>query len=317
MKKLLFASSALVLSSNVASADIALTGTAVAGIQYSSSLSPTYEVIQDVGFTITGSGSTDSGLTFGASLDVTSKSGNSEYEEDRSLVYISSAFGTLSFGDVSNGGDVGGIRQLGFQADNPTMRNAFRQISRFQNLYWYRYDFFRVAQAEHDVHFKTTFGDVTLTASGIIGQKPDEYGLGLVYESGGYSVALGRFNSLYSGILFKHSRITLGGTFDDFAVRVFYNKEEHEEEPYEYDSHVTAAFELDYSIGATTLTFQIVGNNFGPSGMRLEPAYAVGFTHDLGGGASLKGVLARNNYRSALNPHEREIIADLGVTMSF
>lgn len=323
MKKFLTASTALMASTNIASADIALTGTASAGVRYFSSLSPTYEVVEQTEFRITGSGTTDSGFTFGASLDLTSGYKNydtwnsTRYDRNRSLVYISSAFGTLSFGDVSNAGDVGGITHLGFQADGPATVNWRTHNWRgFHSNYQFYREFLRDASQGHEVHFETTFGDVTLTASGTINQPAGKraFGAGLVYESGGYYVALGHSSDQLSEeyIDTDTSQITLGGTFDDFAVKVFYASSVRDSR-----AHSTAAFELDYSIGATTLTLQIVGSDHVEEEGELgPPAYAVGFAHDLGGGASLKGVLAKNNY--AYPPGSSpEIIADLGVTMRF
>ncbi len=70
MKKLLIASTALVASAGFAAADVAVTGGASMGVKYNSAAADTLTMHEEIDFNIVGSGTTDGGLTFGASLDV-------------------------------------------------------------------------------------------------------------------------------------------------------------------------------------------------------------------------------------------------------
>jgi outer membrane protein OmpU len=111
MKKVLFATTALVLSAGFASADVSFSGNASAGIArdgngghgYAAGELYSYaEAELDIAF----SGSTDNGLTFGASMDLNVGTGfdlgDDEFdvntgEASLGSVYISGAMGTLTF----------------------------------------------------------------------------------------------------------------------------------------------------------------------------------------------------------------------------
>jgi outer membrane protein OmpU len=69
MKKVLFATTALVATAGVASADIALSGVAQMGIQGGSG-GATTQFVQDIDITFTMSGTADNGTTFGAAIDL-------------------------------------------------------------------------------------------------------------------------------------------------------------------------------------------------------------------------------------------------------
>jgi outer membrane protein OmpU len=69
MKKVLFATTALVATAGVASADIALSGVAQMGIQGGSG-NATTQFVQDIDITFTMSGTADNGTTFGAAIDL-------------------------------------------------------------------------------------------------------------------------------------------------------------------------------------------------------------------------------------------------------
>ncbi|MBF9029540.1 porin [Rhodobacterales bacterium HKCCE3408] len=107
MKKVLFATTALVASAGVASAQgVALSGSAEMGIiggDREINGNPT-DVIQfwnDVDIAFTLSGETDNGLTFGANVDL-DEAGNLGAEEDNqgTSVFISGDWGTLTLGDT-------------------------------------------------------------------------------------------------------------------------------------------------------------------------------------------------------------------------
>jgi hypothetical protein len=71
MKKVLFATTALVATAGVASADIALSGSAQMGIQGgNNTANDTTQFVQDIDITFTMSGTADNGTTFGAAIDL-------------------------------------------------------------------------------------------------------------------------------------------------------------------------------------------------------------------------------------------------------
>ena len=127
MKKLLIASTALVASAGIASADITLSGSAAAGFHtdLAGAPAPGNGVYSNAGVVITMSTTTDSGITFSTSMDAEAgieiDTGDFEYDGPAGTTFAlgnvsaSGAFGTLSFDsdgidnlydDDRNGGDV-------------------------------------------------------------------------------------------------------------------------------------------------------------------------------------------------------------------
>jgi len=127
MKKLLIASTALVASAGIASADITLSGSAAAGFHtdLAGAPAPGNGVYSNAGVVITMSTTTDSGITFSTSMDAEAgieiDTGDFEYDGAAGTTFAlgnvsaSGAFGTLSFDsdgidnlydDDRNGGDV-------------------------------------------------------------------------------------------------------------------------------------------------------------------------------------------------------------------
>lgn len=106
MKKILFATTALVASAGVASAEIALTGMAEMGIYDNGSGDTQFFTDIDVTFSMTGEA--DNGLTFGASVDL-DESNDPLFEtpstEGGETLFISYGGATLTMGDTDGAFD--------------------------------------------------------------------------------------------------------------------------------------------------------------------------------------------------------------------
>jgi len=103
MKKVLFATTALVATAGVASADIALSGSAQMGIQGGNGNGPgddTTQFVQDINVTFTMSGTSDNGLTFGAAIDLSEDAGAVDTDDAGVAIFVSGDFGTLTLGDT-------------------------------------------------------------------------------------------------------------------------------------------------------------------------------------------------------------------------
>ncbi len=108
MKKVLFATTALVASAGFAAADVSLKGSAEMGIVGGDGIETQFHTDIDVTFTM--SGETDNGLTFGASVDLDEGgSGAAAHANDAddggATMFISGDFGTLTMGDTDGGLD--------------------------------------------------------------------------------------------------------------------------------------------------------------------------------------------------------------------
>ncbi|MBL3585176.1 porin [Rhodovulum sulfidophilum] len=120
MKKVLFATTALVASAGFAAADITFSGNAEMGIVGGGKDAPgvstykgngndsTTEFNNDFTLTVVGSGQTDSGLSFGISVDFSTDAepdANGNVSLDNEAVFISGDFGTLTLGEIDGAVD--------------------------------------------------------------------------------------------------------------------------------------------------------------------------------------------------------------------
>lgn len=113
MKKILFASTALVAFAGAASAEIRMTGTAEMGVSGGDGIETLFHQGVDIRFHLTGE--SDSGLSFGATFDFEDALERAEaHAHDMNdvrgqnpdfSVFISGAFGTLTLGDIDGAVD--------------------------------------------------------------------------------------------------------------------------------------------------------------------------------------------------------------------
>ena len=157
MKKVLFATTALVATAGVAAAEVSISGFAEVGIQGGNATETQF--FQDIDVTFSMSGETDNGLTFGASVDLDETlAGTNTADDNGTTVFISGNFGTLTMGDTDGALDwalteAGNIGNPGSMPDNETSHAAYRgnYADGFQDGQILRYD--------------NTFGDFGVAAS--------------------------------------------------------------------------------------------------------------------------------------------------------
>lgn len=118
MKKVLFATTALVASAGIAAAEIEFGLSAemgvVGGDRYDDPTTPDndegdLQFHNDFTISIDGSGETDNGLTFGMHIEIEESNGaddvNGDASYDNEAVFISGAFGTLTLGEIDGAFD--------------------------------------------------------------------------------------------------------------------------------------------------------------------------------------------------------------------
>ena len=144
MKKLLTATTALALVGGAAFAEINISGDAELGVDYNSEpgeAKSKFSFAHEVGIDFSGSGTTDGGLSFGGSAGFDTN----DDTVNEGTVFISGAFGTVTFGDNDSADLVaGGIADVGLNgvgvddvveslrggtADQMRYDNSFGQIS--------------------------------------------------------------------------------------------------------------------------------------------------------------------------------------------
>lgn len=344
MKKVLFATTALVFSAGFAAAEVSLSGDGRMGVVYNGddwNFSSRARVI----FTL--SGQTDGGLEFGGSFKA-HESGAAENGSAGS-VYISGAFGKLEMGDVVSApealfgdlpevgyedltageGDFGpeslspdfkGFAKLNGQGllenDIPYLTGDSGATTSANNpvlLYTYSAGAFSVAASMSDG--KEATGS---NAYNVAKDSNQEYAIAAAYTFQNYTVGLGyevldfaEDDALGNG---KATQLELAGvaTFGDTSVKAYYAAGDD-------GNPVDQAYGLGVSsvFGATTVMGYVQKVEFTDEttaaldGLDGATWWGLGASYDLGGGASVAGGISDSDLDGS------NVTADLGVKFKF
>jgi outer membrane protein OmpU len=280
MKKLLLASTALVMTAGVAAADVALSGNARMGFLYDGN---------DVKFTsrsrviFTMSGETDGGLAFGASFRADQAGAANGLDMTGGSVFVSGEFGRLTMGDVSGAAEwiVGDLAGVGLTGLNDLNENAYLSnagaAQRTAARYQYELDGLKLAVSADQP-------TAALNAYSIgVGYTFEGFGAGIGYEDNGPAThAIGYLSASFSGVTGKLTYGRATGSVDQYGLSV------------------TGTFD------ATTVTA------FARRDFADNTHYGVGGSYNLGGGASIVGGVVRQDLGATSNT-----IADFGLSFSF
>ncbi len=278
MKKVLLATTALVVSAGFAHAEINFSGSANAGFKYNEgNTGDELTLHYELDFGISGATMTDSGLSVGASIDldaeIDSATGDANTNDVKDPeVFISGSFGTLTVGDVDVATDGQGIPDAGFDGIGLDDDADGGRVVGSANM-----------------HYSYTVQDFTITAS--YHTVNDDYGLLLQYSGSSFSVGLG-----YADDDDGDDAFTLDGSVEFGAVEVeaIYTDNSGSGDHY--------GLSVAYDAGDTDVVF-VFGDDDGS-----DADFGVGASYDLGGGVSLAG---------AIGSVDSNFVADLGINMSF
>ena len=316
MKKILLATSAMVLAAGAASAEVALSGSARMGLVYdgtqNAGAGETF-FSSRIRIVFTASGETDTGLSFGASVR-NDQSGVGNAANGDSTVFISGAFGKLTMGDVGGAADalVGQVSGVGYGPNDALQEIDF--VGTTKTAVYYEY-------SAGALTFGLGAGQIYAPSSGGGADTADELNIGVKYATDVYSVALGFettdgttaapavFVVPGSGVVYSEDLISLGGsaTFGAATVKARVSDSDIS------GKDTTWALSVDYAMGATTLT--AFYTDFGNTKVALNDTQhiGVGAAYDLGGGASVAGGIVRQNNDVAAD----NTFADVGLKFSF
>lgn len=330
MKKVLFATTALVLSAGVAAAEVALSGDGRMGIVFDGD-DAQFSSRARVRFTLTGE--SDSGLSFGATFRVDHENYTEDYLETGNYrsaakgtageVWISGTYGKLSMGDTLSASEaaIGDLYEIGYT--DGRFGNDIEEINYLTGdgvntnqgpniLYEYSINQFSFYASASD-GVDTDLGDLSPGANNDddadLPSDKTAYSLAAKYAGETWWAALG-----YA----KHDEadeLSLGaeGTFGQFKVKGVY---------LDYSDHflsktygLAAAYNMDaFTVEAfwrqDELTDVVVGGRDG----RKYDAYGIGVDYDLGGGAVVSAGIIDNDY---LDDFKGDTVADLGIKFTF
>ncbi|TVR49203.1 MAG: porin [Rhodobacteraceae bacterium] len=250
MKKLLLASTALVLSAGVAAADVSLSGDGWMGVQRD--ISNNFNLISRARVTFTLSGETDTGLGFGGSFRA-DNAGPAARGQGGS-VYIEGEFGKLSMGDVDSAAQATMFNtpHIGVLENNQDSRITALGSTATAALYEYSIDGFGVALGVGQL----TTGD-------------QEVSIGASYTFDGFGVAVG-----YEYMENSPDHILVSGqaTFEGVTATGFFGRLDGDDQ---FGLAVEAGFD---EIGVQARAKRDFDGN---------DHLGLGVTYDLGGGATM------------------------------
>ena len=306
MKKVLLATTALVMSAGFAAADVSVGGDGRMGIIGGGSddtLTTTVDET-DLAFTsririsFSASGETDAGLSFGGSVRADNAStvdGGGDVGTAGS-VFVEGTFGKISMGDVSGAaeaavGDLSGVGLTGLGDFNEFfyLSNSDRSAARWD---------YTTGDLGLHVSMDNPQEDTALVALAAPFTQDDQqvYSIAVTYGMGDISFGLG----YESGEDTDHVIAGVTAGFGDATLKVIYG-DANDVDFTQYGAS------LDFVSGATTFTvFHRVVEVAGAD----SDATGVGVSYDLGGGAALKaGVVDVDG--------EDDARYDMGISMSF
>ncbi|MEN8892829.1 porin [Planktotalea arctica] len=293
MKKVLFATTALIATASVAAADVSFGGYGRFGADYNSSRAAGAEIGQTSRFrlNITGTTETDNGLSFSAAIRI---------EDSETLVgQVNGARFTVAAGglSVSVGNAAGAIdAQAGAYAQSLGLTGlGYHNVVANSAVkgFWGFDGYSGKGNGREAVTVSYSAGDFGVMASFSDTAGEQRSALNASYSFSGWKVSLGYQDSNNNAN--DKITMTVGGNVGiaDLAFAVA-------------DNNGTLKYGIgaDFSVGAATTVSAFV-NTEDTAG----EAYGLGVSHDLGGGASIKGGVVQTAAGTTL--------ADLGLHFNF
>ena len=351
MKKLLLASTALIMSAGVAAADVALSGDARMGLIYDGN---DVQMTSRARVTFTLSGETDTGLAFGASFraDQAGFAANGNTAMTGGTVFISGDFGKLTMGDVGSAaraavGDLHGVGLTGLgdgnemyylDRDVQPFVPAFNISSNFTGLdrrtaalYEYSIDGF-TGYAYVGQNRVVRFTPLVPDTGGLTRSTDQMVALGAKYTFDGFTGAVG-----YERVRSTNKFDTIGGvatpdatfTANHLIASVAYNFEGIEVKAIagRASGNLGTALSADpgarrsqYGISASGTFDDVTVSAYAHRAYQGWTNMGIGASYDLGGGASVVGGIARlggQNTAGSIFNRARTTQADLGLAFTF
>ena len=328
MKKILFATTALVASAGIASAEVALSGYAELGVFENQngtgdgfSGDPTKaQVFSDIDVTFSMSGEADNGLTFGASIDLDESEGAAPDFEDAArmpdaTIFLSYGGATLTVGDTDSAFDarltetaIGGTLN-----DDHTVHPGYSGNSLFDEAYGgqeirldYSFDQFTVSVSTSPDRFGTFDPSYAIGFSYNVMLAGLDLGVGLGYITTDEASAAGPAS--YDSAL----GMSLSTTFDNGLQAIINYSNLTDESAGGLDNGSHWALGLGYTVNALTIGLNYGEYDFDTAGD--QSGYGLAVNYDLGGGLVAQFGYAGGEFSG---PATYEDTYSLGLAMSF
>lgn len=280
MKKILFASTALVASAGFAAADISFSGEVGVGFEYMDvAVGDDWTLDHYLTLSVAMTGETDGGLGFGAEVDITSTTAGGGV--DGSSAYIEGGFGKFSVGDVGSAVDAKlGLSDIGYGGigtDNVA-------------------EFLVDLADSGNMMYEGTFGDFGIAISHDF-NGTEITSVAATYSMGDFNVGLG-YDDWGNIDTSSTVHVKAGADIADFSVNALYSRND--------DNDITSyGIHAAYTMGAATISAAYSETEIGAAS---ADAYGLGVAYDLGGGAT---------FNAGVGEVGGVTKADLGIIMLF
>ncbi|MCP5087346.1 MAG: porin [Rhodobacteraceae bacterium] len=307
MKKVLFATSALVAAGGMAAADINLSGGGRIGLVYNSGAAQSVKVERRTTINIDGSGETEGGLQFGARIRLRSDENDGGGGVSSSNVYIGNDTWRLTVGNTSGalvtrlGYFQGSVGLTGLHWANVSFNMGTNRWG--PNTYSSRGNAGDVVRLDFNVGGLGI--SLSTDSTGDHLNNGTEDAIAVSYDFGDWNVAAG-YGADVAGAGVDIWSLSAAGTIGEFGIGLQYSDL----------SGIARKVVLNgsYDFGDTSVTAFVANTDedfagsagIGAAGSETE--YGIGFTHSLGG-ATLAGGISRN--------YADTTMADLGIRFSF
>ncbi|MGP3697025.1 porin [Rhodobacter sp. NSM] len=330
MKQILLATTALVMTAGVAAAEISFSGYAEMGIVGGGDNAPLpagrdtneTQFHNDFNLKVTMTSETDTGLAFGASVEISKDEGdsNGDFTADNEAAFISGAFGTLTMGEIDGAMDwamTENIGNPGSIGDDETTHAGY---------------FGAYGDGKYDnqiARYEYSFGDFGVAVSAELDDEVDgadtNYAVGMKYSGdfGGFGMGLGlgyqSFETAGTGLGSQGAAVVAGdvdligasltANFNNgFVAGVAYT---------DISSDLQDGNHLGISAGFTAGAFEI-GANYGVFDMDVQDdvkGYGIAAAYDLGGGLKLHGGYGDSDFGAGADDDNETY--SVGLSMSF
>jgi len=318
----LIATTALVATAGFANADVAVSGYAKAGLVYNSEGLTSTRMLSSAAVTFDASGESDGGLTFGFNTNhiVTN---NGSVDNDDTTVYMSGAFGKMSFGAVAEADEVAGLSDIGWDGldvDDVAEALVGDELG----------DLYGVGLG-HNVNYTYATGPVVFSLSGQVatGHGTDDvesYAAGIKYSFGDAYVGLGYADHQMNLEDAQVVSVYGGGSFGAIKVAALYADANHTLSGIGYNAQ-SYGVNASYTMDALTLSVGLGRADFdAATSFADQKSMGIGAAYSLGGGASVHFGIAQVESVSDENlsianqkigAGVKETRADVGVKFSF
>jgi outer membrane protein OmpU len=330
MKKFLIATTALVATAGIANAEVAVSGAAKAGLVYNSEGQEKTRLLSSATVVFDASGESDGGLTFGFNANIIIEN-NGGVANDDTTVYMSGAFGKISFGAVAEADEVAGLSDIGWDGldvDDVAEALVGDEVGDLLGQSF-----------GHNVNYTYATGPLVLSASTRMktshatdfGDR-ESYAAGMKYSFGDYYVGLGYAD--HSADVGNPSRGTVkvlsafgGASIGAIKVAALYSDATVKDGLGNKAGAEAYGLNASYTMDALTVSLGLGRANFDAVlGQADQKSIGIGAAYNLGGGASISGGIARVESvgdenlpvgSQKIGASARETRADVGVKFSF